>query len=225
MLLNTYRLMSLNVVAASAEVIYPSDAPNQFQFRGTFTTPATIPPRGLYPASDPLSTVHIVATDITDPANPITRDVCTLRASFAPDTVVPWASPMYARPASGLPSVFSVQVGAEDFFGQVKVWLRVRDDVTVSPSGQGATVQVSSHTTLQPVSQNVEADATSGPFTIVLPAFADWLGQDISITKVDAGANAVTWQTNSPTDVVVGLGTTGTLTEQGAVILIRAVQA
>lgn len=223
-MIGTYKMASLNVVAATAEVSYPADAPNQYQFLGTFTTPAIIPARDPYPASDPLSAVHIVVTDITDPANPITRDVCTLRGSFSPDTVVPWASPMYARPASGLPSVFSVQVGVEDYFGQVRVWLRLRDDVTVSPSGQGATVQVSSNTTLQPLSQNVEADATAGAFTIVLPPFADWVGQDISITKVDAGANAVTWQTSSTSDVVVGLGTTGTLTEQGAVILIRAVQ-
>jgi hypothetical protein len=86
-------------------------------------------------------------------------------------------------------------------------------------------VSVTASTTLQPVPQNVEADATSGAFTVTLPPFSEWIGDDINLTKTDATANPVNWQTSSSGDVVVGVGTSGSLTAQGQGITITATQA
>ncbi len=85
--------------------------------------------------------------------------------------------------------------------------------------------QVNTATTLAPEPQTCEADATNGAFTVTLPPFADWIGDDITIVKVDATANAVTWQTSSSSDVVTGIGTSGTLTTEGQAITITATQA
>jgi len=78
--------------------------------------------------------------------------------------------------------------------------------------------------TITPQPQTVEVDATNGPATVTLSPFAQWLGDDITIVKVDSSANAVTWQTAASTDVVTGVGTSGTLTSQGASITITATQ-
>ena len=89
-------------------------------------------------------------------------------------------------------------------------------------------VQVSSATTLAPVPQTCEADATSGAFTVTLPLAAEWLGQDITIVKVDATANAVTWQASTgDTYLLEGVGSvsSGTLTAAGQPITITATQA
>jgi hypothetical protein len=79
--------------------------------------------------------------------------------------------------------------------------------------------------TLTPVPQTVEVDATTGPATITLPPFSEWLGNDITIVKTDTSANAVTWQTASSGDRVTGLGTSGTLMGQGNSITLTATQA
>jgi hypothetical protein len=101
----------------------------------------------------------------------------------------------------------------------------IREDWIYGEEGsQVPTVQVSISTTLTPNAQNVEADATSSALTVTLPPFSGWLGRDISITKMDATGNAVTWQTTG-LDVVVGVGTSGTLTTQGQGVTITATQA
>jgi len=84
------------------------------------------------------------------------------------------------------------------------------------------TVVVSTTTTLQPVAQSVVANAGSGAFTITLPPFSLWAGQDIIIQKNDSSTNAVTWQLSSG-DSIPGTGSSGTLTTQGATIKITAV--
>jgi cysteine synthase len=92
-------------------------------------------------------------------------------------------------------------------------------------SSDGLVSLLTADTTLDPVPQHVVADATSGPVTITLPPFALWLGYSILITKLDATANPVTWQTSSSGDVVVGVGTSGTLTAQGQSVIITAIEA
>jgi len=82
-------------------------------------------------------------------------------------------------------------------------------------------VYVNSSVTLDPMEQNVEADAGSAALTLTLPPFQNWVGLTISITKVDASANAVSWVATGD-DAVVGLGTSGSLGSQGQQILITA---
>ena len=78
--------------------------------------------------------------------------------------------------------------------------------------------------TITPQPQTVEVDATNGPATVTLSPFSQWVGDDITIVKTDFSANAVTWQTASSGDTVTGIGTTGSMTSQGASITITATQ-
>lgn len=86
--------------------------------------------------------------------------------------------------------------------------------------GSVGSVNVSTATTLVPTDQIVAANAAGGAFPITLPPFAQWNARTIRIVKVDGKYNAVTWQTSSSSDVVVGFGTSGTLTAQGQEIEI-----
>jgi hypothetical protein len=85
--------------------------------------------------------------------------------------------------------------------------------------------QVNANTTLAAEPQTCEADATNGAFTITLPPLSAWIGDDITLVKVDPTANVVAWQTSSSSDAVTGIGTSGTLTTQGQAITITATQA
>lgn len=85
------------------------------------------------------------------------------------------------------------------------------------------TIAVTGNVTLDPIRQNVAADATAGSFTVTLPPFTKWLTVPIAITKMDSSANVVNWAT-SGSDTVVGFGAAGTLTAQGQTITVTAVQ-
>jgi hypothetical protein len=86
------------------------------------------------------------------------------------------------------------------------------------------TVLATANITLTGGQQNVDADATAGGFTVTLPPFAGWIGQNITITKMDSTANVVTWQLATG-DTIPGIGNTGTITAQGSSITITATQA
>jgi hypothetical protein len=121
-----------------------------------------------------------------------------------------------------------VSVSTADSGGSTSPWqYQPKREIYIPPQSIVApppTVQISASTTLTPNAQNVEADATAGGITVTLPPFLGWIGQDISITKSDATANVVTWQTSSG-DTVIGVGTSGTLTAQGQGATITATQA
>jgi len=87
------------------------------------------------------------------------------------------------------------------------------------------TISITGDTTLDPIAQNVMADASGGPLTVTFAPFASWIGLDITVTKSDSSVNAVTWVTGSGSDVVLGLGTTGMLTSQGQSLDITATQS
>jgi hypothetical protein len=99
-------------------------------------------------------------------------------------------------------------------------------EIYVPPEPDSVPIFVSSDTTLQPIAQTVSADATGGSFTITLPPFEQWLGDDITIIRTDATTNVVTWATAAgSSDTIPGYGTSGTLTSQGQWITITATQA
>jgi hypothetical protein len=52
-------------------------------------------------------------------------------------------------------------------------------------------VQVSADVTLDPVAQEAEVTSAGGPVAVRLPSFANWIGAEITITKISADANAV----------------------------------
>jgi hypothetical protein len=54
------------------------------------------------------------------------------------------------------------------------------------------TVNIDADATLEPLTQVVRVDATSGPATVTLPAFDLMAGKKITIVKIDSSANEVT---------------------------------
>jgi hypothetical protein len=82
---------------------------------------------------------------------------------------------------------------------------------------------LTSTTTLGPIAQTVSCDASGAGFFVNLPPFSQWLGIEIVIVKVDSTSNPVTWVTSGSTDVVLGLGTQGSLTIPGQSVGITAI--
>lgn len=82
---------------------------------------------------------------------------------------------------------------------------------------------LTSTTTLDPIAQTVSCDASGAGFFVNLPPFSQWLGIEIVIVKVDSTSNPVTWVTSGVTDVVLGLGTQGSLTIPGQSVGITAI--
>jgi len=100
----------------------------------------------------------------------------------------------------------------------------VREIYVFGASGGARTVSVDGDCILDPIRQNVAADARQGAFTVTLPPFAEWLGLDITIIKVDSTENAITWKLPEG-DIIPGVGTSGTIDSQGSSITITATEA
>lgn len=72
------------------------------------------------------------------------------------------------------------------------------DNITApesKPMENVITVRITAATTLAPVAQKVQADASGGSFPVTFPPCAKWLGQAISVANVGTG-NLVTWRLN-----------------------------
>lgn len=68
---------------------------------------------------------------------------------------------------------------------------------------------ITAATTLAPVAQKIEADASGGSFTVTFPPCAKWLGQAISVANVGT-SNLVTWRM-SDKDTAAEVAADGTL--------------
>jgi hypothetical protein len=118
-----------------------------------------------------------------------------------------------------------VSVSTADAGGNTGPWqYQAVREVWIPPQPRTAilVITASADITLTAAAQTVECDATAGAFIVTLPPFADWLGLDITIAKVDATANMITWQTASSADTVLGVGLTGVISAQGQSVTITA---